>query len=230
MEVIDLYKNLGILEIGYKDQGGIGFELIKDEYFQYPIIIFSEEFEKYKEIREQCDLDGIERQFCFLGTFEKSNNDVVIIIRKVLVDNSENNLDGKAHRSKKYCDDVALASAEFQVMLMCHTHPNLSQSSYSINIFDSINEKYGEELKLREYGLNISNGDLKMTISDTSTAKKTGKVLLEGISLPNGEFNFFGLDGQILKMVTQVYAEEKDGLNVVQSFWTKSMKKAKQTK
>ena len=100
---------------------------------------------------------------------------------------------GKTHMSDQYRAKCREMTVEREFMILCHTHPaaNKISSSSTMEVYESSVVDHGARLGLREYGLNISNGDLLLLIGQKMLQARGNDscYFLIGISLPNGEFD-----------------------------------------
>lgn len=219
MEVIDVYKNMG-LEESYLENGGIGFGTITEELLDADTYIFKDAYEIINQIRKSTDETGIERYFALFGEFIASDDGQNIVITKIEVDDSENINDGKAHKSEKFIENIKKLSGNYNCIIMCHTHPSKDKINQDLTSFYEIKEQIKEQLKLREPGFNISNADIKNTINDDQSGIDSDKLILQGISLPNKEFNIFGIKDKKIMYIPRINKVYDNGIVPLENYWT----------
>ena len=193
---MQLYKNLGI-EKYYEKMGGIGFGLI-NTFSNYGLLLSEDLYIKLLEIRKKTDESGVEYQFAMLGTFRETNQKRYGCVYDILIDYEQTINDGVARISESFLKKLedALNSQNYSLCVMCHTHPAFEKTTFDSTVYDKNNHIFKDNLALRDLGMNISNGDILLLINKKIEQYKSYQpninkpiYFLEGISLPNNEFN-----------------------------------------
>lgn len=228
-----IYKNMGISDY-YREDGGIGFGLLKESN-SYNVVLLDEVYKKLLQARKETDNSGIEHFFALMGYFYKSgNDDYFVCTRGILDDNSTNVNDGRCKVSESFIErlNITVNEEKPNFIIMCHTHPKYSQTSFDRNVYDE-QLVVQSKLKLRELGMNISDGDIMGFINYKLTQDKCLNrfYFISGISLPNGEFNIFDLnnlkDNPILVSIPNVFRIQEDELVPIPNIW--NLEEAKKT-
>ena len=227
-----IYKNMEINDY-YRENGGIGFGLLKERNL-YNVVLLDEAYETLMQARKETDSSGIEHFFALMGYFYKNDDDYFVCTSGILDDNSTNVNDGRCKASESFIErlNTIVNEENPNFIIMCHTHPKYIQTSFDRKVYD---EQLTEQsnLKLRELGMNISDGDIMGFINYKLTQDKCLNrfYFISGISLPNGEFNIFDLnnlkDNPILVSIPNVFRIQEDELVPIPNIW--NLEEAKKT-
>lgn len=223
----EIYKNLGISDC-YDADGGIGFELLKSGLLGSHTVILSDEVYKVlSQIRKKTDETGIEYPFIIMGWYVEANNDFVLFCKEALSGESNIN-DGRCQMSNELSSQASkqINNEQYGFAIICHTHPNYIQTSFDRTSYDRL-LPFHDRLAIRDLGLNISNGDINQLIGmKIQQFEQNGDCyFLQGISLPNGEFNIVDIDSfderPILVSLPKVMRLDGDKLIAVNNIWNK---------
>lgn len=229
-EVKKIYKSLGISEC-YNPDGGIGFGLLKSGLLGSHMVILSEEaYQVLCCARRKTDETGIEYPFIIMGWYIKDNGDFILLCNDGMMDeNSININNGRCKMSNELTRQVSeqINQKGYGFAIICHTHPNHLQASFDRTTYDRL-LPYQSRLAIRDLGLNISNGDISQLIGlkEQQFEHNSNCYFLQGISLPNGEFNIIDIDSfdqePLLVSLPRVMGIIDDKLVVIDNSWNKT--------
>lgn len=221
-----IYRTLGVEE-AYTSNGGIGFQLI-NETMDYNIVIMDSVYNKILEIRKITDDTGVEYPFALMGNIGKIDDKIYfnVSLINVSLDNKSN--DGHVKMSDEFNNFLSKNINNYGFCILCHTHPPLKKTTFDKSAYDMIKETNGEKLCLRDVGMNISNSDILQLIGLKISQNSLNNIFyfLQGISLPNGEFNILDIisndnDQSLLCSVTNVFRLYENKLIPIDNIWNK---------
>ena len=222
----DLYASLGVEEC-YSENGGIGFGLIRGNS-PYNVVLLNQVYNTLINVRKKTDETGVEYSFMLIGNFKQGkDNTIYFVCNNAIVDEEcIVSSDGETHKSERFKKlfNQNVRSSEF--VIMCHTHPSSGKvlGASTNSTFEESLIKHGNKLCLRDYGLNISNGDLLQLIKLKIAQKERDNdcYFLQGISLPNGEFNIIDIilnNNNSITGLPNVFRLENNTLIKLHNFW-----------
>ena len=219
-----IYKKLNV-ENQFTKNGGIGFGLI-DESADFNIILLDSIYKTISQVRLKTNETGIEYSFVMLGNVEKIDNDIYFCVSLIKTFYEGNINDGRAIVPHTLNDWLSKNINNYSFCILCHTHPQYEKTSLDKSNFDSIKNSSGDKLYLRDYGMNISNGDIIQLIGLKETQKKLNNMcyFLQGISLPNDELNILDINfdndsDPKLCGVHNVYRIDNNNIIPVENMW-----------
>jgi len=225
-----IYENLGVSDC-YNPDGGIGFGLLKSGLLGSHMVILKEEaYQVLCCARRKTDETGIEYPFIIMGWYIENNGDFILLCNDGMMDeNSININNGRCKMSNELTRQVSeqINQKEYGFTIICHTHPNHSQASFDRTTYDRL-LPYQSRLAVRDLGLNISNGDISQLIGlkKQQFEHNNNCYFLQGISLPNGEFNIIDIDSfdqePLLVSLPRVMRIIDDELVDIDNSWNKT--------
>ncbi len=207
-------------------QAGFGFEMLSDSFES--MIIITEDIKKFLSyIKDKQKFESLEQAFALFGQVSMSDdNQIVIFLNQYIEDSKCERKLNTNIMSKELFQQVNefLNNRKIRnkVLLLGHTHPlrkdiDIEMTDEKKYIMDAINGLEDNPLKVRENGLNLSLGDVTSLIHYQKQATRNN-FLLEGIVLPNEEFNILYYDGITIQLLNHVYVMKDDKLESIKSF------------
>lgn len=230
-----IYDNLGVGDC-YTEDGGLGFGLVnKGILGQYSVVLCKEAYQVLKEARKMTDETGVEYPFFLFGFITAEAGEPVLFIKKGMLDKGVTN-NGRCRMSDDFLIQVnkALNEQGCGLAIQCHTHPEYYKTTVDRSEYEK-SAKYHERLEMREFGYNISNGDISQLVDMKIQQSEQDNqcMFLQGISLPNGEFNILDIesveDNPILVSLPTVLLFDDVSLSEIDTFWSKEKKEEEKT-
>ena len=223
--VKEIYKNLGISDCYDKD-GGLGFELLKSgQLGSHTVILSDGAYKVLLQARRETDKSGIEHPFIIMGWFVPIDDDFALFCKEGIIGMNSSN-DGRCRMSDELVRQASnlINDKNYGFAIICHTHPNYSQTSFDRTTYDRL-LPYCDRLAIRDLGFNISNGDISQLIGmkKQQIEHDNNCYFLQGISLPNGEFNVVDIDfsegEHRLVSLPKIMRLDFDNLVAVDNIW-----------
>ncbi|MCI8347166.1 MAG: hypothetical protein HFJ12_04385 [Bacilli bacterium] len=207
-------------------QAGFGFEMLSNSFES--MIIITEDIKKFLSyIKDKQKSESLEQAFALFGQLSISDDNQPVIFLNQYVEDLKcekklnTNITSRElfQQVNKFLNNNHIRN---KVLLLGHTHPlrkdiEIEMTNEKKYIMDSINDLENNPLKVRENGLNLSLGDVASLIHYQKQATRNN-FLLEGIVLPNGEFNILYYDGNTIQLLNHVYVMKDDKLESIKSF------------
>lgn len=208
------------------NHAGFGFEMIK-ESLPSKVILAKKVNTFLLKMREKQEFKSLEQSFALFGQISMDNDGKVIIFLSEYAEDTDSN---NSITSTTIGDELLSKINAFlnndeksnKVLLLGHTHPfridiesNLPENKKKI--IDSMYNLSENPLKLRESGLNISVNDVKLLVDAQEEATRNNFVL-QGIALPNGEFNVLFYDGSSIQSLDEIYVFDGNEMTSIPTF------------
>lgn len=226
-KVKDVLKNLNLLDNIYNvftehnievndnnlKSGGFGFHAITESLPATVLLVDNTEHfvDKIKTLQET---ENLEQPFILLGSLQQDiEGNPLIIFDKFIGNESASKSKYSARLSSKMLKELNIflndKTISNKVILFGHTHPIVNHMDEDMsleknNAYKVLSNMEGNPLKLREFGMNISMGDVIQLVNYKELLQQKATVL-QGIVLANGEFNIIFFDGKTLKSLDNIY-------------------------
>ena len=224
-----IYTNLGVVDCYIKD-GGLGFNLV-NKSMDFNVVIPEHIYKTLLEIRGKTDETGVEYPFAMVGNLGDINGEIYVCVSLVMTCYDGNVNNGHVKTSDDFNKWLSERINDYSFCILCHTHPKYEKTTFDKSIFDTVKKNNGSKFCLRNIGMNISNSDILQLIGLKLEQRNINNNIyfLQGISLPNGEFNILDIEfddnNPTLCSVHNVYRIYEDKLIPVNNIWNSKGKK-----